>query len=592
MKLDISPTFTLPHEAVTETFGILGVKGSGKTTTARVMVEEMSLINQQCVVIDPTGAWWGLRSSADGNDPGLPFTILGGEHADVPLTPQSGSLIADLVVDTSSSLVLDLSLMRKADQRRFVLAFIETLYHRNREALHLVVDECDLYVPQRIPSGQEPLVGAMEDIVRRGRKKGIGISLISQRPASVNKDVLSQVSVLVAHRLIGKHDRMAIDSWVEAQADFEQQKTMMNSIARLDTGEAWFWSPSFLKCFERAKVRKPTTFDSSATPLVGQKALEPRMLMPVDIKALEERMTAIIVEAESNDPKALKAKVARLEKALAAVPDVEHVREHSKELGYAAGFEDGKAQQIIPEWVVELSGKAVQEAASLSELLATLDRKLSNAERNLANGARVAPLPTISPAAREDRERSQVKLVSPEVVRASAQAAKRSPADAIAALNSALTGPERKILTALVANGPCSKRKLALLAGYSENGGGFNNPLGKLRSKGYVVKGDPIAATDEGVDALGDYEPLPTGQDLLDFWVHSPVVTGPMAKILSVIAEHHPIQLTKGDLAEHCGYSSNGGGFNNPLGRLRTLGLVNKGTSIGLTDEFAEAAFG
>ena len=33
----------------------------------------------------------------------------------------------------------------------------------------------------------------MEDLVRRGRARGLGITLITQRPAVLNKDVLTQV---------------------------------------------------------------------------------------------------------------------------------------------------------------------------------------------------------------------------------------------------------------------------------------------------------------------------------------------------------------------------------------------------------------
>lgn len=49
----------LPEEAVTETFVILGKRGSGKTTTARVLVEELLGHGLPAVVLDPTGVWWG-----------------------------------------------------------------------------------------------------------------------------------------------------------------------------------------------------------------------------------------------------------------------------------------------------------------------------------------------------------------------------------------------------------------------------------------------------------------------------------------------------------------------------------------------------
>jgi DNA helicase HerA-like ATPase len=61
MKLNISDDLKLPLEAVTETFAVMGIRGSGKTHTASVMAEEMLKAGQPIVVYDPTGAWFGLK---------------------------------------------------------------------------------------------------------------------------------------------------------------------------------------------------------------------------------------------------------------------------------------------------------------------------------------------------------------------------------------------------------------------------------------------------------------------------------------------------------------------------------------------------
>jgi hypothetical protein len=135
-----------------------------------------------------------------------------------------------------------------------------------------------------------------------------------------------------------------------------------------------------------------------------------------------------------------------------------------------------------------------------------------------------------------------------------------------------------------------TKRQLALLAGYSVGGGGFNNPLGALRSAGYVERGDPITITDAGRAALGDFDPLPSGPELLAHWLNQ--LPGPAAKILAAIASRWPDGWSKDDLADATGYSPVGGGFNNPLGRLRTLELVARGPEIRLTDDFGEAISG
>ena len=70
--LKISDHLSLPVETITHTFGILAVRGAGKSNLAAVMAEEMFDARLPFVVIDPVGAWWGLRSSGDGKSAGIP----------------------------------------------------------------------------------------------------------------------------------------------------------------------------------------------------------------------------------------------------------------------------------------------------------------------------------------------------------------------------------------------------------------------------------------------------------------------------------------------------------------------------------------
>jgi hypothetical protein len=130
------------------------------------------------------------------------------------------------------------------------------------------------------------------------------------------------------------------------------------------------------------------------------------------------------------------------------------------------------------------------------------------------------------------------------------------------------------------------RRKLALLAGYSSTGGGFLNPLGRLRSAGFVEGSGQLSATAAGIRAAGKVEKPPTGRALLAWWLEHPRVDGPMSKILRALADaRHP--LTPAELAEAAGYKPNTGGFTNPLGRLRTIGLVagGRGEKLSLAPE-------
>jgi DNA helicase HerA-like ATPase len=274
--LRISSGFTLPLDSVTQTFAILAKRGVGKTHTALVMVEEMIGAGLPVVVVDPIGVCWGLRTSANGKSAGLPVVILGGDRGDVPLEASAGATIADFVIESRQPCVLDLSLFRKGEQVRFMTDFAERLYQKNRAPLHVVLDEADAWAPQRPLPGEQRLLGAIEDLVRRGRARGLGITLVTQRAAVLNKNVLTQIEVLITMRTIAPQDRAAIDEWIKVHGTPEQREDLMESLPSLPIGTAWFWSPGWLDIFMRVGVRKRMTFDSSKTPEMGSKAAAPR----------------------------------------------------------------------------------------------------------------------------------------------------------------------------------------------------------------------------------------------------------------------------------------------------------------------------
>ena len=62
--------------------------------------------------------------------------------------------------------------------------------------------------------GDERMLGAFEDLVRLGRNYGIGVSLISQRPQSVNKEVLNMTECLFVLQVNGAQERKALTDWI------------------------------------------------------------------------------------------------------------------------------------------------------------------------------------------------------------------------------------------------------------------------------------------------------------------------------------------------------------------------------------------
>lgn len=310
---------SLPLDALTTMIAIIGRRGSGKTTTALVLAEEYIKAGLPVVLLDPLGVHYGLRSSADGERPGLPVTILGGAHGDVPIETTAGALVADLVVEQPGAYIIDFSgFESRSAEKRFATDFAERLYrakNKDKSAMGLIVDEADTFAPQQA-KGEERMLGAFEAIARRGRVRGLGMVAITQRPAVLNKNVLSQTELMIAHQLTAPQDRDAVRAWAEGNATQEQASLFLKSLASLQVGEAWLWSPAWLEIFERIQVRRRETFDSSATPKAGEVRVEPRVLAAVDLEALRTRMAETLERAVADDPKGLRAEVVRLRQQL------------------------------------------------------------------------------------------------------------------------------------------------------------------------------------------------------------------------------------------------------------------------------------
>lgn len=563
--LELSPALKLPVDAVTETFAILGKRGGGKTYCASVLVEEMLKAHLQVVVADPLGVWWGLRAAADGRGPGLGnVVILGGPHGDVPLEPAAGELVADLVVDEGLSVVLDLKELSKTQTRTFVTAFAERLYRRKRpdgEPVHLLLDEADTFVPQRYGAGDARMFGAFDDLVRKGRASGIGVTLISQRSAKINKDVLSQCEVLIAVRTTHPRDREAIAEWTEAHGTKDQVAELLAGLASLPTGEAYVWSPSWLEMFERVHIRRRETYDSSSTPKVGEQRRPPKKLAEVDLEGLRQRMATSIERAKAVDPVALRRRVAELEARLQQLPEPQVER-------------------------VEIPVLADTDLAVLERLTSHLEataQQLQTAADEVAGAAREV-------ATRLDRRRAMTTPMpapppppgTPRPARTAARPVTNGSTNGAGELPKA----ERLILTAL-AHYPQGRTttQIAILTGYSARGGGFNNTLSALRSKGLAEGRDAVRATQAGIDTVGDVDPLPTGHALIEHWLTQPQLGRAERLIVTNLAQVWPDTMTKDQLATSAGYAASGGGFNNALSRLRTLELIEGRGDIRLSND-------
>lgn len=81
-----------------------------------------------------------------------------------------------------------------------------------RHPIAIMCDEAHLYIPERLHADSSDAVAVeiFERIAKEGRKYGIGLVVISQRPSEVNRTVLSQCNNVVAMRLTNGDDQSVI----------------------------------------------------------------------------------------------------------------------------------------------------------------------------------------------------------------------------------------------------------------------------------------------------------------------------------------------------------------------------------------------
>lgn len=554
--LHLSETLSLPREIAGQTVGIVGIRGGGKTNTAVDMAEELLDQNHPIVVLDPTNAWWGLRSH-------YPVFIVGGPHGDIPLAETDGKVLAEFVVAEQLPVILSLRHLRKNAQRRFVTDFCEELYHLKgkdeyRSPLTVFLDEAPLFIPQRVLGEVARTVGAVEDLISRGRNSGFGVVLIGQRPATINKDVLSQADTIITHRLTSPHDRKALAEWIEDNATVHEYKSVLSGLATLKTGEAWVWAPS-LGVFQQVRMRKRKTFDSSAAPKVGESVKPPKNLHEVDINALKGKLAASIEKAKADDPRELRQKIDELKVKLLEVQGAVQVEPKVIEVPVLTQADRDGLTKLAYD-LRDVSGAIQKECDHLAAVLLRLSDPPVTISQAMSTGNNVK----VKPAFHNYKQRRDVDL--PVMTRH----------DVRPAAESLSAGQQRIIATICMLRERDIYRTRASIArwlGIHPNGGRYNSELKALKESGYM---------DEAFNLLPPCPPvlaLETGYNALLEALHDEG----QRRIVQALHEYDG-STDREALARTLGIHPNGGRFNSNLKWLREMGVIPERGLIHLTE--------
>jgi Predicted ATPase len=130
---------------------------------------------------------------------------------------------------------------------------------KDRHPIAILCDEAHLYIPENSSSDSETSLRYFERIAKEGRKYGVGLVVISQRPSEVNKTVLSQCNNFVALRLSNAEDQNVIKRLLpDSLGGFAELLPV------LDTGEAIVVGDASLLP-SRIRISKPNKKPDSGT---------------------------------------------------------------------------------------------------------------------------------------------------------------------------------------------------------------------------------------------------------------------------------------------------------------------------------------
>jgi hypothetical protein len=561
--------------------------GGGKSWLLRRFAEE-TFGKVPLIIIDPEGEFATLREKFG--------FVLVGKGGETPADPRSAALLAHKLLELRASAVCDIYELKPQVRHHWVKLFLEALVDAPKKLWRptiVIVDEAHVYSPEK-GQGESEAFSAMGDLVTRGRKRGFCAVFATQRLAKLSKNVSAEM----LNRLVGQTfedvdqyraaDLLSVPR-PERTAFFEQMKV-------IEPGYFWALGRAIAKSRLLVRVGKVSTthpepgsasYSAEPPPAPAKvqallpklsdlpRAAEEQAKSMADLKneirelkgELRERNQAIdvmskTVKVETKINQAAINKSVKQWQDRAAIEAKRHL-DHGQRIN--KGLRDFHGQLIklsakIPVMIDDISGSL--NSVNVSQNRASVPQNGQNVSQNSRS------VSSREPAAHNPS-------LPPSPARAGSI---RVDMDQDGTEGEKLTGPEQRIVDAIAWQNSIGIEEpdqvaVAFLAHYTYGTGGFNNAKGSLRTKGLVeYRGDRIELTDAGKKLANAAE-----EDLTTEELHKRVLSvlkNPEQRILKPLLEAYPKALHDEELAPLAKYKPGVGGFNNPKGRLRTLGLI------------------
>ncbi|WP_276261016.1 ATP-binding protein [Haloglomus litoreum] len=232
---------------------VTGKSGGGKSNTASVVIEKLLDRGLPVMIVDIDGEYYGLKEE---------YEILhvgADEECDLVVNEEHAGKLAELALEQNVPIILDVSsFLDESDARDLLTAVARNLFAKEKKLKQpflLVVEEVHEYIPEG--GGLDECGRMLIKAAKRGRKHGLGVVGVSQRPADVKKDFITQCDWLVWHRLTWENDTKVVSRILGRE--------YADAIEGMDDGEA-FVLTDWSERVRRVQFDRKETFDAGATP--------------------------------------------------------------------------------------------------------------------------------------------------------------------------------------------------------------------------------------------------------------------------------------------------------------------------------------
>lgn len=236
---------------------ITGKSGSGKSNTAGKFCEEILEQGYPLLIIDTEGEYYGLKEQYE------LLHVGADEECDLQVGKEHSQKIAELALEENVPIILDVSgYIETSEVNQLVHDTCKALFDKEKKLkkpFPILVEEAHEWIPEQGRRGEDGEVTQMLiRIGKRGRKRGLGLCALSQRPASVDKDYITQCDYRIWHRLDYETDLKVVKRVLG--------KKYPDIVKELDTGQAIVEADFLEEDRMQVKFLRKDTFDAGATP--------------------------------------------------------------------------------------------------------------------------------------------------------------------------------------------------------------------------------------------------------------------------------------------------------------------------------------